>query len=333
MRRRVLAAVGTALTLSLLGGGLTANADPAPTPGPTIDSVKVERVDELTPTRSAVFIESPAMQRVIQVQVLHPAGGGSRPSLYMLDGVSAGEESNYTESTWTQKTDIVDFFSGKNVNVVLPVGGMGSYYTNWNRPDPVLGINQWETFLTQELPPIIDSKFNGNGTNSIAGVSMGAMGAGNLITRHPNMYQGLAAFSGCLDNTQPSSRESVRGTVAYKGGDVLNMWGPDSDPAWNEHDPTRHAEQLRGKDIYISTGNGLPGPHERSAGGDLASAIAVGGPLEAAAYLCTQTFQKRLDELQIPATFTYHNWGTHSWPYWQDELKAAWPVLKRSLGL
>lgn len=333
MRRRVIAAVGMALSLSLMGAGLTANAEPAPPVNENTTAVNVERIEELTPTRSAVFIASPSMKRVVQVQVLHPEADGSRPSLYMLDGVSAGEESNYTESTWTQKTDIVEFFKGKNVNVVLPVGGTGSYYTNWKRPDPVLGVNQWETFLTQELPPIINSRFGGNGTNAVAGVSMGAMGAGNLITRHPDMYEGLAAFSGCLDNSAPSSRESVRGTVAFKGGNVLNMWGPDSDPAWSAHDPALHAEQLRGKEIYVSSGNGLPGPHERAAGGDILSTIAVGGPLEAAALVCTQSFEQRLNELGIPATFSYHPWGTHSWPYWEDELHASWPTLKRSLGL
>ncbi|NLE80643.1 MAG: esterase family protein [Rhodococcus sp.] len=332
MRRRVIAAAGMALSLSLMGVA-TANAQPAPVDSANNATAQIERIDELTPTRSAVFIDSPSMQKVVQVQVLHPEHDGSRPSLYLLDGVGAGEESDYNESTWTLKTDIVEFFEGKNVNVVLPVGGTGSYYTNWERPDPVLGINQWETFLTRELPPIINSEFGGNGTNAVGGVSMGAMGAGNLITRHPEMYQGLAAFSGCLDNSSPSSQHSVSGTVAFKGGDVTNMWGPMSDPAWRAHNPSFNAEQLRGKHIYVSSGNGLPGPHERAAGGDLASTIAVGGPLEAAAYVCTQSFEQRLNELDIPATFSYHPWGTHSWPYWNDELRAAWPTLKDSLGL
>lgn len=332
MRRHAVAAIGIAVSLSLFGAGLTATADPVPAASQTGEA-RVDRVVKLTDTRSALFIHSPSMNKTVQVQVLHPASGGSRPSLYMLDGVSAGSESDYAESTWTQKTDVVDFFAGKNVNVVLPVGGLAGYYTDWKIPDPKLGINMWETFLVEELPPIIDAQFNGNGVNAIAGVSMGAMGAANLITRHPSVYRGLAAYSGCLDNSQGSSRESVRGTVAFKGGDAANMWGVDGDPAWAAHDPTLNAAKLRGKHIYVSTGNGLPGPHEKALGGDLASTIAVGGPLEVAANLCTRVFEDRLRALRIPATFTYHNYGTHSWPYWQDELRTSWPTLKAALGL
>lgn len=332
MRRSSIIAATAVFALSFTGAGMIATADPAPAPSAPSQAT-VDRTEKITDQRTALFVHSAAMNEIIQVQVLHPASGGSRPALYMLDGVGAGEESNYAESTWTLKTDLVDFVADKNVNVVLPVGGTGSYYTDWRHPDPNFGTVKWETFLTQELPPIIDREFNGNGANSIAGVSMGAMGAANLATRHPDLYRGLTAFSGCLDNTEPSSRDSVRGAIAYKGGNPLNMWGDNADPGWNLHDPTINAEALRGKQVYISTGNGLPGPHERASGGDLASTIALGGPLEFAANLCTRTYQNRLGSLGIPATFVYHNYGTHSWPYWQDEFKTAWPEIARGLGI
>ncbi|MEV0947209.1 alpha/beta hydrolase family protein [Rhodococcus sp. NPDC049939] len=333
MRRHASAALGLAVSLALLGPGFTAAAETAPAPfaAPESGVASVDDIVKLTDTRSAIFVNSPAMGRVIQVQVLHPASGGPRPSLYLLDGVSAGEESNFQESTWTQKTDAVQFFADKNINVVLPVGGTASYYTDWLQPDPTLGVNQWETFLAEELPPIIDANFSGNGVNAAAGVSMGAMGAANLVTRHPDLYTGLASYSGCLDNTHPGTRESVRGTVAYKGGDPENMWGPDSNPAWVEHDPLANAEALRGKHIYVSTGNGLPGPYE--IGTDPWSTIAIGGPLELATNLCTPLFQDRLAQLGIPATFIYRPYGTHSWPYWQDELRTSWPVLQQALGV
>ncbi|WP_072689221.1 alpha/beta hydrolase [Rhodococcus marinonascens] len=332
MRRQAFAAFGLAVSLTLLGSGTTAVAEPSPAPLAPQGSgaASIDEIVKLTDTRSAVFVNSPSMGRVIQVQVLHPAGDGSRPSLYLLDGVSAGEESNFQESTWTQQTDAVQFFADKNVNVVLPVGGTASYYTDWLLPDPALGVNQWETFLANELPPIIDANFNGNGVNAAAGVSMGGMGAANLVTRHPDLYTGLASYSGCLDNTHPSARESVRGTVVFKGGNPTNMWGPGADPAWSSHDPWANAEALRGKQIYISTGNGLPGPYDN--GTDLLSTIAIGGPLELAAHLCTLTFQDRLAQLDIPATFNYRPNGTHSWPYWQDELRTSWPVLQQALA-
>lgn len=344
MHRRVLAALGVSIALSLSVTGVV-SAQPLPGTGSSdgappfvgaspITSARIDRVDMITDRRAAVFVESPAMNKIIQVQVLLPARqNSSRPTLYMLDGVSAGKESNYAESTWTQKTDIVDFFADKDVNVVLPVGGSSSYYTDWKMPDPILGVNMWETFLTSELPPLIDARFDGNGTNAIAGVSMGAQAAMDLITRHPNLYTGVAGLSGCYDNSQPNLKDAVRATVAMNGGNATNMWGENVDPKWVEHDPSRNAEALRGKDIYVSAGTGLPGPYELGPGGKGLQDAAQGGPLEAASLYCTTLFDTRLRYLDIPATVTYRPYGIHQWPYWQDDLREAWPTLKTALGL
>ena len=348
MHRRVLAVAGTALAVSLLGSGL-AGAQPLPGTGSAdgggavpgmqsqslpIATARIDRVDMLTDRRAAVWVESPAMGREIQVQVLLPAAQGvSRPTLYMLDGVSAGKESGYKESTWTQKTDIVDFFADKQVNVVLPVGGSSSYYTDWNVPDPVLGVNKWETFLTSELPPLIDARFSGNGTNAIGGVSMGAQAAMDLITRHPDLYTGVAGLSGCYDNSQNNFKDAVRATVAMNGGNATNMWGENSDPGWVQHDPSANAEALRGKDVYISVGTGLPGPYELGPGGTGVESALQGGPLEAAALYCMSVFDTRLRALDIPATVVYRPYGIHGWRYWQDDLRESWPTLERALGL
>ncbi|MFD6860575.1 alpha/beta hydrolase [Rhodococcus sp. NPDC060086] len=323
MHKRTIAAFAAALLLPLSGPAV-GHAQPSP------QTAVIDRVESITDTRTALFVFSPSMGKVIQVQVLHPAWDGPRPTLYLLDGVSAGAESEYRESTWTQETDIVDFVADKNVNVVLPVGGTASYYTDWQHPDPILGVNQWETFLTEELPPIIDARFNGNGTNAVAGLSMGATAAMMLITRNPELYEGVAALSGCLDTQQDSTRNSVRATVVYKGGNPDNMWGPPDDPDWAAHDPYVHADQLRGKEVFISTGNGLLGPHDFAS---VDEPMSTGVPLEMGAFVCTLTFDRRLRDLHIPATVVYRPWGTHSWGYWQDDIKTAWPTLEDALGL
>lgn len=331
MRRRAVA-VAAAAVLTMLGPAV-ANAAPIEADQPAEQTeATVEHVVELTDQRTALFVRSPAMGRVIQVQILHPASSAPRPSLYLLDGVSAGSESDFQESTWTQKTDAVEFFADKGVNVVLPIGGPASYYTDWERTDPVLGENRWETFLTRELPPIVDGRFAGNGVNAIAGLSMGAQGAMTLITRNPDLYRGVAALSGCMDTGRIESQVAVRGTVASKGGDANNMWGPFGDPDWPAHDPSANAEKLRGKDIFVSTGNGAPGPYELGAP-DVVEKVAIGGPLEVASNSCAQLFEHRLAQLDIPATFLFRPYGTHSWPYWQDDLRAAWPTLAHALGV
>ncbi|MBY6683460.1 esterase family protein [Rhodococcus sp. BP-316] len=338
MRRPALLAAGCLTALTLLGSAPVAGAQPG-VPTPAVDASSTTRVVSVTMAtdrRAVMSVFSSSMNREIQVQVLLPADRSvPRPSLYMLDGVSAGEESGYTESTWTQKTDAVSFFSDKAANIVLPVGGRGAYYADWAQPDPVLGVNKWETFLTSELPPLIDARFDGNGVNALMGLSMGAQGAMNLLTKHPDLYTGIAGFSGCYDNRSNETKNAVRATVGSTGGDATNMWGTNADPLWAENDPSTRVETLRGKQVYLSTGNGFPGPYEAGGGfgEEIIDALTVGGPLEAAANICTTGFADTLRAAGVPATIVFKPYGTHSWRYWQDEMHNSWPVVARALGL
>ncbi|MGX1809921.1 alpha/beta hydrolase [Nocardia sp. NPDC055321] len=318
MRRRTVAAAILAVACGLLS--------PVAISPPAANAAQVVRVDELNATRSALFIDSPAMGRVIQVQVLHPAGGGSRGSYYLLDGLDPGA----TQSTWTQATDAEPFFRGKNVNVVLPMGGQASYYTDWISDDPRFGRYRWETFLTQELPPIIDGYFNGNGVNAIGGLSMGGNAAFTLAVRHPEMYTAVAGYSACPDTT--IAQGATMFSIANRGGNPLNMWGPPGDPAWAEHNPALLAERLRGKTIFLSTGTGIPGPHELEIKPQLPENLFFGGPIEVGVNACVSAFASRLAQLNIPARVDYSPVGTHSWSYWQDTLHASWPTIGGALG-
>ncbi|MEU0540081.1 alpha/beta hydrolase family protein [Nocardia sp. NPDC005978] len=318
MRRRTVAAAILTVACGLLS--------PVAISPPAANAAQVVRVDELNSTRSALFIDSPAMGRVIQVQVLHPAGGGSRGSYYLLDGLDPGA----TQSTWTQATDAEPFFRGKNVNVVLPMGGQASYYTDWISDDPRFGRYRWETFLTQELPPIVDDYFSGNGVNAIGGLSMGGNAAFTLAVRHPEMYTAVAGYSACPDTT--IAQGATMFSIANRGGNPLNMWGPPGDPAWAEHNPALLAERLRGKTIFLSTGTGIPGPHELEIKPQLPENLFFGGPIEVGVNACVSAFASRLAQLNIPARVDYSPVGTHSWSYWQDTLHASWPTIGGALG-
>ncbi|QLY31564.1 alpha/beta hydrolase [Nocardia huaxiensis] len=318
MRRRVVAAAIFAIAASLLYPVAVAPA--------TANAASVLRVDELNSTRSALFIDSPAMGRVIQVQVLHPAGGGSRPSYYLLDGLDPGA----AQSTWTNATDAEPFFSGKNVNVVLPMGGQASYYTDWIADDPKFGRYKWETFLTEELPPIIDGYFSGNGVNAIGGLSMGGNAAFTLAVRHPGLYTAVAGYSACPDTT--FAQGAMLFSIANRGGNPFNMWGGTTSPAWAEHNPALMADRLRGKTIYLSTGTGLPGPHELEIKPQLPENIFFGGPIEFGVNACVTSFEGKLKSLGIPARIDYSPVGTHSWSYWQDTLHQSWPTIAGAIG-
>lgn len=286
-----------------------------------------------------LYVYSAAMNRTFPVDVQRPADASvPRPTLYLLNGAGGGEDS----ASWQNKTNIVGGFLGdKNVNVVQPIGGKWSYYTDWLKDDPTLGRNKWKTFFTEELPPLIDAALGTNGVNAIAGLSTSGTAVLNLSEAAPDLYQSVAAYSGCAETSTPVGRQAIKLAVeVWGGGDVTNMYGEDDNPAWRKNDPVLHADKLRGTNLYISSGSGLPGEWDTLNGKyalpgqyGLANQLVVGGVIEAATNYCSHNLQNKLNSLDIPATYNFRDHGTHSWGYWHDAFIDSWPVLARGLGL
>ncbi|MGV8873718.1 MAG: alpha/beta hydrolase [Rhodococcus sp. (in: high G+C Gram-positive bacteria)] len=323
-RRRICIPFVVAAALSLSSVGVV-SADPVRAAARIVDTAIA------SDTLRTLSVDSPAMGGIVEVQVLTPAvEAGSRPTLYMLSGIGEEDPRN---SMWLRKGGAAEFFADKNVNVVLPLAGPGSFYTDWQRDDPTLGRYQWETFLTEELPPLIDAAVDGNGRNAIAGLSMGAQSAMMLAARNPDVYSGVASYSGCFASSEPMGQASIRAIVGAFGGNADNMWGGPLDPAWAEHDSVVNAESLRGTEVYVSVGTGAPGRHESFDSASALDVVVVGGAIEVGANYCTHRLADRLAQLNIPATFDFTETGTHSWPYWVDQLPKSWPTLAGSLGI
>ncbi|MFJ9365347.1 alpha/beta hydrolase [Nocardia sp. NPDC101769] len=329
----------TATVLLPVAAG-AASVDPGTSPASAGTSADGSRIasSKATDARTLTLqVYSAAMDKNIEVDVQRAADTSApTPVLYLLNGAGGGTDS----ATWQKQTDALNFLSDKNVNVVQPIGGGFSYYTDWRAPDPVLGVNKWKTFLTEELPPLIDRALNTNGRNAIAGLSMAGTSVLQLPIAAPGLYQSVAAYSGCAQISDPLGYNFVNTVVAAGGGDSANMYGPQGDPMWAANDPYVHADQLRGLNLFISSGSGLPGqwdalggPHTLPGAGGWANQVALGGTLEAATNYCTHNLKAKLDGLGIPATYDFTPTGTHSWGYWQDALKKSWSVLATGLGL
>lgn len=282
-------------------------------------------------------VYSAAMGRDIPVEVQRPADtSAARPTLYLLNGAGGGEDT----ATWKARSDALPYLAEKNINVVTPIGGRWSYYTDWIADDPMLGRNKWKTFLTEELPPLIDAGLGTNSVNAIAGISMAGTSVLQLPIAAPGLYRSAAAYSGCAQISDPVGYNLVKTVVSAGGGNVDNLYGPEGDPRWAANDPFLHAEQLRGVGLFISDGSGLPGRYDFLDGpdtlpgvGGLVNQITVGGTIEAATNYCSHNMQGELNRLGIPAIYDFTPTGTHSWGYWQDALKRSWPVLAQGLGL
>ncbi|MFE6859729.1 alpha/beta hydrolase [Nocardia sp. NPDC057668] len=282
---------------------------------------------------------SVAMDKKITVKVQRPRDASTaRPTLYLLNGAGGGVDL----ATWWHNTDVGDFLATKDVNVVMPIGGAFAYYADWLREDPSLGVNKWQTFFLDELPPLIDAALGTNGLNAIAANSMTATSILQMVIRKPGFYRAAAGYSGCAQTSDPMGRQFVKMVVElYGGGDVQNLYGADGDPAWVANDPVVNAEGLRGTSLFVSTGTGLPGPHDvidspytmNKTQVGIANQLIVGGVIEAATNWCTRNLQSKLNELRIPATFDFRETGTHSWGYWQDAFHRSWPMLAAGLEM
>lgn len=329
---RRLCVVGSAVAVATAGWAPAALAEPTPDP----DRARIDTVVHDSAQQSTLIVYSAAMRKLIPVNVLRPKDTTKpRPTLYLLNGAGGGEDS----ATWAAKTQYAKFFSDKEVNVVTPIGGAFSYYTDWQHDDPVLGRNKWTTFLTKELPPLVDKEFDTTKVNAIAGISMAGTSVLNLAIAAPKLYRSAAAYSGCARTSDPVGQAYIRMVVADRGqGNLNNMWGPVNSAGWRDNDPYIHADKLRGTKVYMTSGTGMPGQFDRLeaplVAGDpltLANQMVIGGIIEAAVNECTKQMVSRMRALKVPHEVTFRPSGTHSWGYWERDLETTWPKIAADL--
>ena len=296
--------------------------------------VSVERVEWITERRIALFIRSAAMPKeLIQVQVLlardwHSNPSAKYPEVWALDGLRALD----TESGWTINTNIEQFYADKNVNVILPVGGESSFYSDWQKPDNGKHY-KWETFMTKELPAVLQNGYRSNGERAVFGLSMGGTAAINLAERNPDMFKFVGSFSGYLDTTSMGMAQAISAAQSDAGGyNSEAMWGQPGSQDWIDHDPKLGIDALKGKAVYVSSGSGAD---DFGQPGSVANGPAnpAGVGLEILSRMTTQTFVDRAKKSNVDVTAVFRPSGVHNWPYWQFEMTQAWPYIADSLKL
>lgn len=280
-----------------------------------------------TPAGGFEELVVPSSMGPIKVQVQWAARGGSS-ALYLLDGLRAPAD----HSRWTTDTDVLRQFAGDDVTLVFPVGGHTSFYTDWYRPSSTNNQTttyKWETFLTRELPDFLAGHGVSRTDNAIVGASMGGNAALILAAHHRDQFRFAGSFSGFVNPTYPLWNEAMRAAMLDAGGfHVDDMWGPAGDPAWSRNDATVQAERLRGLPMYVTSGNGLPGPLDPPHGVvDTVNTMS----LEAMTAVAAGIFRDRVTELDISARVDILN-GTHTWPYWERSLTTARPMILDALG-
>ena len=288
---------------------------------------------------------SPAMGGLeIPLVVIGPEGKkldetAGLPTLYMLNGADGGEG----RANWINQSDIVEYY-GKNLNanVVIPMSGAFSYYTDWVNKYSKVGYKpMWETFLTKELPQTIEEALKANGKRAIAGMSMSATSSLNLAAHNPGFYDSVGSFSGCASTTQGLAPTFIDITLSRGNTSIDEMWGGANSETARYNDALLNADKLVNQpNLYVSNASGLVGEHDvlgsERINGNVPNALTIaveGGVIEAATNGCTHDLDVKLRSLgKKDATFNFRNAGTHQWGYWQDDLRDYLPVLKKAFG-
>ena len=314
-----------ALLLSALGAVPSPHAVAEPDVAPS--GARVTGVEQVTDRWQKISVYSPSMDRVIVNDVFRAPGNASAPIFYLLNGADGGEGNK----GWFGLTDIPGFFGDKRVNVVSPIGGRSSYYTDWIADDPALGRNKWQTYLTSELPPVLDRELNSNGLNAIGGLSMSGGAALDLAIQAPGLYKAAGSYSGCPATSQGKQYTQTVVTVLGGGGNAANMWGPEGSPEWVAHDPSLNAGRLNGVAVYAAASQGNQGavdnlpPGFNPFGGTLVEGITLD---------CTQQFVDAAKAAGVPVTFIVRSEGAHTWGLFDSEMRESWNlVIGPALGV
>lgn len=300
------------------------------------EGVSVKSVQWLSERHVKILVNSAAMpDRSIGVELLLPRDwsrdeGRTFPAVWHLDGMRAAKDA----SGWTTQTTIEDFYADKNVLVVLPIGGESSFYSDWDKEDQ--GVHyMWETFLIDELIPVLEKGWRANGDRAIIGLSMGGTGAMNLAHHHPDLFKFAGSFSGFLDTTSSGMPGAIADAMKEAGGyDATKMWGDFNSARWRDNDPKLHVGDLKNMSLYVSAGTGNTGQWDiPSADDPTMPADTVGWGLELISRMTTETFTQLARREGVKVTAKFRDSGTHSWPYWQYETTQAWPYVADALGL
>jgi S-formylglutathione hydrolase FrmB len=294
----------------------TTSTAPAASPKPTIgvaadDGARIVAVDTIDTRTRDLTIESPSVGTV-KARLLLPAGFDAEssdtwPVLYLLHGAWGNHED------WTNLTDVNTLTAPTDLLVVMPDAATAWYADAWN--DGAGGPPAWETFHTTELLQLIERNWQASDKRVVAGLSMGGFGAMEYAARHPGMFLAAASFSGVMDTTG----SQIDNGVATFGDPVAQS------DNWKAHNPLDLASKLNGIPLYVSYGDGEPGPLD--AAGD-------SSPDGLEQWIAPQNdaFVARLRELDIPVTVDAYGHGKHDWPYWERALHRSLPMLLEALG-
>ncbi|WP_231963368.1 alpha/beta hydrolase [Mycobacterium adipatum] len=305
-----------------IAGALVFAASLPAVPVAVAEGARITGIEHVNDRWDKVSVFSPSMNKVI-VNDVFKAGRGGAPTFYLLPGIDGGDNLDpggmWAPGTksWFGMADIAGFFADKNVNVVSPLGGQFSWFTDWVA-DPG---KQYQTYMTRELPPLIDAEYDTNGRNAVGGLSSTGGTAVDYAVQAPGVYRAVGSYSGLL--TPAANPQQVSITLMGGGASADAMWGPAGGPLWVAHDPSLNVAKLRGVAVYVAaSGSGNVGAVDRLPPGF--GPNITGGLIERIVADSTRVFADNAAAAGIPVTYVVRPDGSHTWGLFESEMQESW---------
>lgn len=260
----------------------------------------------------------------VKVRLLTPDGWERRdrstawPVLFLLHGATD------THEAWTERWSqggIATWPELRDTLVVMPAGGEVGWYSNWWN-DGGGGPPAWETFHLDELRLLLEDDYGAGPRRAIAGLSMGGFGAVSYAARRPGMFDAAASFSGPVHTTNERFETVLDALSDALGTDLDQLWGDRATQrgTWQAHDPYHLADRLGEIPVYLSSGNGKPGPLDPSG--------TAFDDNESMILQWNRETASRLEQAGVRLTTNFYGAGGHHPAYAERELREALPLLQ-----
>jgi S-formylglutathione hydrolase FrmB/putative cell wall-binding protein len=317
----------SAFLTGVAGGPALAQGTPEDPPADQADAVVIDeqplgdRVIELT-------IQTPAFTDPTLVRVYLPVGYDDDPErrwpvTYYLAGTNAdvARFESYGGEEATRDHPAI---------VVAPTANAG-YWSDWYNFG-AFGPPMYETFVIDQLLPLIDARYRTSGRRGVIGESMGGFGVMMLAARHPDLFDAASSLSGAVDTNTPAIQAVVTATpTAQTAGPEPpgSIFGPRAteEVRWRGSNPVDLAENLHAMDLQIRTGDAVPAPE--------AAADPATGPacaLEAGVREASENLHARFDELGIAHAFEIYPNACHTNDVYAGYVRDSLPAFEAAFA-
>lgn len=292
--------VSVALALAVVPSGAAA-VDEVPV---IAEKKESDRLVELT-------IDSPSFTEPTKVHVFLPSGYEADPDKrWPVTYVLAGMMNNYNSfANLLKGEELTEDYP----SIVVSPDGNSGYWSDWYNGG-AFGPPEYETFVIDQLIPLIDARYRTDPRRSqraISGISMGGYGSMMLAARHPDLFGQSASMSGAVDSNHPAIMSVISLSPTFDGGSIDAIYGSrlQEEVRWRGHNPTDLASNLRGMDVQLRTANGILNPEigEGDQPADLPSCV-----VEAGVYQGSTSMHERMTELGVPHLWQDYGNGCHT---------------------